>query len=132
MSEYDKLFTLDSANALLPQIRRLLGEILIFRSKMSEITSSKLQIAAGNGHGLKSEEETQRDLASVVSSAIDIRSLVDAIEETGALVKDIDTGLVDFPSIREGRVVFLCWKMGEDKIRYWHETDAGFADRQEL
>jgi hypothetical protein len=50
----------------------------------------------------------------------------------GIELKDIDRGLIDFPSPREGRVVYLCWRLGERRIRYWHEVDAGFAGRQPL
>jgi hypothetical protein len=54
------------------------------------------------------------------------------IQELGCELKDIDMGLVDFPALREGRVVYLCWRYGEDRLRYWHELDAGFAGRQPL
>ena len=53
-------------------------------------------------------------------------------EKSGIDVKDISTGLVDFPSIREGRVVFLCWRMEEETISHWHELETGFAARQPL
>ena len=61
-----------------------------------------------------------------------ISSLVNSIQEIGCIVKSIDEGLVDFPHVREGREVYLCWKYGEPDIAYWHEVDAGFAGRTPL
>jgi hypothetical protein len=58
--------------------------------------------------------------------------LLHFILDTGAQVKDINTGLLDFPALREGHEVYLCWKYGEDQIAFWHEIDAGFAGRQPI
>jgi hypothetical protein len=54
------------------------------------------------------------------------------LDQTGVLLKGIDEGLLDFPSERDGRVVYLCWRMGEDTISFWHEVDTGFSGRQPL
>jgi hypothetical protein len=64
--------------------------------------------------------------------AREIEKDVSAIEETGCILRDVDTGVVDFFSIQDGTVVFLCWKKGEDSIRYWHSIREGFAGRQPL
>jgi hypothetical protein len=64
-----------------------------------------------------------------------VRRLEETLEEItdrGIIVRDVASGLVDFPSLREGREVYLCWISGEDRIEYWHETDRGFAHRQPL
>ena len=58
--------------------------------------------------------------------------LLHRIFDTGAQVKDINTGLLDFPALREGQEVYLCWKYGEDQIAFWHEIDAGFVGRQPI
>jgi hypothetical protein len=57
---------------------------------------------------------------------------VNKIQETGCVVKDLDTGLIDFPSLLDGQEVYLCWKVGEDRIEYWHGLHEGFAGRKPL
>src|SRR5262249_10837930 len=61
-----------------------------------------------------------------------VKQAVDSIEATGCLVKGLDTGLLDFPSRIDGEDVYLCWKLGEDRIRFWHRQDEGFAGRKLL
>jgi hypothetical protein len=86
---------------------------------------------AGNGSGFDSsamadlDERIAKELAGVAQS-------VNAIHELGAVVKDADTGLVDFPAVVEGAEAFLCWQLGEDEVEYWHGLDDGFAGRKPL
>ena len=61
-----------------------------------------------------------------------VRTLATEINSAGCQLKDLDTGLIDFPTVWEGREVFLCWKLGETEVGHWHEIDAGFASRQPL
>jgi hypothetical protein len=61
-----------------------------------------------------------------------LNDLVHQIQATGAILKDLNTGLIDFLAIREGREIFLCWKYGEDQLEFWHDLDVGFAGRQRL
>lgn len=61
-----------------------------------------------------------------------LEEVVGEIQETGCVVKDVDEGLVDFPTLRDGREVYLCWKLGEKRIEYWHGMDEGFAGRKPL
>ncbi len=118
-------FTLEEANAALKVIRPLMNEILEIRrlilEKQPEIWPT-LEKAAGNG-GSRAASEVVQDFDR-------LDSLVHQIQDTGAIIKDINSGLLDFLAIREGREVYLCWQYDEDEIRYWHELDAGFAGRQ--
>ena len=68
----------------------------------------------------------------VESEARELARTIDELLERGVEVKDIDEGLVDFPALRHGETVLLCWRLGEDEIRYWHTAEAGFAGRREL
>jgi hypothetical protein len=68
----------------------------------------------------------------VERAAAAIARCIEGIQELGAIVKDIDRGLVDFPALRDGEEVLLCWQLGEDEIRYWHGVDEGFAGRKKL
>jgi len=122
-----RLFTLAEANALLPGLRPLLEEMAAARQKIVEAEPELWPIiekALGNGGGKKAGamlvhfEAVQRNLQ--------------AITDLGVEIKDIATGLIDFPSDRDGRIVYLCWRLGEDDIAFWHDLDAGFAGRQSL
>jgi lysophospholipase L1-like esterase len=118
-------FTLEEANMALKVIRPLMNEVLEIRQvileKQPEIWPT-LEKAAGNG-GSRAASEVVQDFDR-------LDSLVHQIQDTGAIIKDINTGLLDFLAFREGREVYLCWQYDEDEIRYWHEIDAGFAGRQ--
>lgn len=122
-----KTFTLEEANTLLPQVIGLLDDMLEARNKIVAGGSSLeavLRQAGGNGGNKKSGEYVlllQRFNASL-----------NALQEMGIELKDLDQGLVDFPSYRDGQLVYLCWKRGEDRIRFWHDLTAGFAGRQPL
>ncbi len=67
-----------------------------------------------------------------VESVSHLMFLINQIKEMGVLLKDVDKGLCDFPYMRQGRVVYLCWQMGEDSIQYWHDIETGFAGREPL
>ncbi len=122
-----RLFTLQQANALLPKVRELLKELLDAREKIVEAQPELwpvLEKSVGNGGGKKAGE--------MLRYFEIIQRNAQAIQEIGIEIKDINTGLIDFPSERDGRTVYLCWRYGEGEIAYWHELDAGFAGRQPL
>lgn len=127
MSEAGRYFTLEQARATLEVIRPLVAEILEIRQS---ILSREPQVwpvvanAAGNG-GNKAASQ-------VVQEFDRLNQAVRAILATGALLKDINIGLVDFPALREDREIYLCWKYGEEDIQFWHEIDAGYAGRRPL
>ena len=128
-----KLFTREEAEALLPQIRPLLLEIQQLGQEIAghesrlHIDQTKLM---SNGHKPQVDAETLRGEVRTLNNRI--RTNVDKILAMGVIVKDIAEGLVDFPALHHGREVYLCWKLGEDRIHYWHEIEAGFAGRQPL
>jgi hypothetical protein len=122
-----KTFTLEEAEALLPQVKELLDEMTEVRDEIVSSganLASVLQSASGNG-GSKSSSEyillLQRFNASLAT-----------LQEFGVELKDLDQGLVDFPSYRGEQLIFLCWKRGEDHIRFWHDLESGIAGRKPL
>lgn len=118
-------FTLAEARAALPRVRALMDQAQAARQAILRIEPDLWPIlsrSAGNGHSV--------DAGRVLQHYRGLQEAVKAILKMGVLVKDLDSGLVDFLSLRDGREVFLCWRMGEADIRYWHELDAGFAGRQ--
>ena len=122
-----KTFTLEEANALVPQINELLDEMTNLRDQivsMGSALQSVLQHAGGNG-GNKAGSEYVLLLQRFNAS-------LSFIQELGCELKDLDQGLIDFPSYRDGKLVYLCWKRGEPRVEFWHDIEAGFAGRQRL
>lgn len=121
------LFTLDQARALLPRVRALMDQAQAARRSIIEQEPELWPVlakAVGNGHSAKAGQ--------VVEHYDALRRAVRAILELGVQLKDLEMGLVDFLSIHKGREVFLCWRQGEDDIRFWHDLDSGFAGRRPI
>lgn len=120
-----RYFTLDEANAAVDVIRPLMKEVLEIRQlilKRQPEVWPALEKAAGNGGSR---------LASELAYEFNrLDALIHEIQSTGPEIKDINTGLLDFLALREGREVYLCWRYGEEAVGYWHGLDAGFAGRQ--
>ncbi len=128
-----RYFTLEEAEALLPTITLLLHKIQDEREKMHAIEGEleELQIQSmGNGHHLQSR--IQRLHQEVLKAVQSLQQAIEELQEAGCELKDPDTGLIDFLSLRDNREVYLCWRLGEDHIRFWHDLDTGFAGRQLL
>ncbi len=122
-----KTFTLEEANAYIPQLEQLLAEMQSIREQLvaeAPVLENVLSSAGGNG-GSKAASEYLMRLQRF--SALNMM-----IADIGCELKDLGLGLVDFPSYRDGILVYLCWKSGEPRIEYWHDIDAGFAGRQPL
>jgi hypothetical protein len=126
-----RLFTLEEANALLPAIEPTLESL---RDLKEQLDTAKIELdrftpaMRGNGHGTD-VLALERRIAELIAQ---ISAGIDEISAHGVEIKDLNHGLIDFPSLREGRVVYLCWRLGEDQIAYWHDLDAGFAGRQPI
>ena len=124
-----KLFTLEEANALLPAVRDILRRIQSSRRRLS-VYRHQAKLAAEGAEQGGGGMEGGWLYAKILTKLTDEIAELDAI---GVQLKDFDRGLVDFPSLREGRVVLLCWQLGEgDQLEWWHDMDAGFAGRTPL
>jgi hypothetical protein len=122
MSRY---FTLQEARDALTAIRPLMDEIQAIRQKILARRPEVWPVverAAGNGGS--------QAASKIVEEFGRLDALVHQIQDTGALFKDINLGLLDFPALREGHEVYLCWKYGEEDIAFWHEIEAGYAGRK--
>ena len=121
-------FTLDEANSLIPWLVETFRKLELLRQEYTAIQErlADLERASGNladGDKLK---------VSAEHLARQIEEGVEEILDQGILIRDVSRGLVDFPSHRNGREVYLCWIGGEERIDYWHETDRGFSHREPL
>lgn len=120
----DVSYTVESANALLPQLAPALVELREKFEEAEKIREAYSQIAAGNGRSQRQGEE-QRKMARVAE-------LLGRLEEWGIQLRDITTGLVDFPAEMSGERVFLCWRLGEEEIAFYHSPEDGFRGRRPL
>ena len=129
-----RFFTLEEANELLPAVRSLAERMVAHRHALASAQQHYAAFVAriaGNGGGLN-PAEFARAQEEVEQQAAGVARCVEAIHELGALVKDVDEGLVDFPSRRGGAEVLLCWRVGENEITHWHGADEGFTGRKPL
>jgi hypothetical protein len=129
-----RFFTLEEANALVPRVNDLLQALQHSTETLQSLQARLEDFRARKREGDHADEAriTQDALTEATSLAEEMRASLTELREIGCEIKDVRTGLVDFPSLRENRTVYLCWRLGEDEIRYWHELDAGFAGRQAL
>ena len=129
-----RYFTVEEANEALADVRPLTEELVAHRRALVELQERQAAVTtriAGNGGNVEPSElqEVQGMLDEAVAG---IARCVARIHELGALVKDLDDGLVDFPARRGDEDVLLCWRLGEKRIEYWHPVDGGFASRKPL
>lgn len=123
-----KLFTLEEANALLPEIRKKLVRIQKLYATVAEMREEASAAASASEFGGGMEGGS-----GYVHSLYEIGKITTEINAAGVQLKDYTRGLIDFPSRRGDRIVLLCWQLGEgDEIEWWHDTEAGFAGRQPL
>ena len=127
-------FTPEEANALLPWLEERFSRMVPVRDELAVRQGDLLELLRqrrGNGSASKEEDivGAQRDVDRLTQRLQrDLRE----IAARGIIVQDLGSGLVDFPSHRQGREVYLCWLRGEQRVGHWHETDAGFGGRQPL
>ncbi len=131
-----RLFTVAEANAALPLVRAIVrdivslsGSIMDRRARLDALKSRRRDTRPDLQAYADELADAERQLARDVDQ---LESYLSELEELGVELKSAPQGLVDFPSIMDGRLVYLCWKYGEPEVQYWHELDAGFAGRQPL
>jgi len=122
-----KLFTTDKARRALPLVRRIVKDIVasveLLAGVEEEFADARYESSAESLEALADRRQRVQDR---------LRELVDELSELGVLLKDSRCGLVDFPARYQNRVVYLCWRLGEENITHWHEVDAGFTGRQPI
>jgi hypothetical protein len=130
----ERIFTPDEANELLPTVRPLVERMVEGKRALDAAQAEADEVSArisGNGGGLPPARLAEVN-DDVTRRATELARAVDKLQGLGVMVKDLDTGLIDFPSVREGRDVLLCWRLGEDEVAFWHGYDDGFAGRRPI
>jgi hypothetical protein len=122
--DQERRFTVDEANARLPDLREALARMREARQVILRSAERVQAAVARNGGGREGKEYS--DAMSL------LRDEVERISKDGIILRDVETGLVDFPSERDGRLVYLCWRLGEEQVAFWHDVDTGFPGRRSL
>jgi hypothetical protein len=131
----DRTFNLDEAHSLLPVLESLLRTAIAGKKLMEEVEAEmqaltqRIFLNGGTHVDVVATARRKAERAKAEQRAKDALAEIDSI---GVQVKDIDTGLLDFPCVVEGQVVLLCWRMGESSITHWHSTEEGFAGRKPI
>jgi hypothetical protein len=127
-----RVFTLEEANAALTELRPIVERMVQHRRNLTAAQVRQAELVtriAGNGGDMVPSD--LHDLAETIQREADaISDCVEQIDQAGAQVKSLEEGLLDFPAKRGQEDVLLCWKLGEDEIRFWHGTDEGFSARK--
>jgi len=122
--ETGRMYSVEEANATLGRLRASLARIKEARREVLRSGKRVGARAAANGGGPEG--------AAYLEAVSILREEVESLAADDIILRDAESGLVDFPSRREGRVVQLCWRLGEDRVEHWHEVDAGFQARKVL
>jgi hypothetical protein len=129
-----RYFTPEEANAALDEVRPLVEKLVAHRQRLQRAERERAELAAliaGNGGGIDTQRLARID-QRMERARVGIARSVNAIHGLGAIVKDLDEGLVDFPARYAGEDVLLCWRLGEPEVAFWHGLEEGFAGRKQL
>lgn len=131
-----KYFTAEEANQTLPLVKLIIGDITELYADIRE-RRDRLTAISSHEYGSGERDDVYSEELEAVETSIyeDIERLkkyISELTDLGIELKDPEIGLIDFPSLQDGREVCLCWKHEEDAVAFWHEVDAGFAGRQSL
>ena len=128
----DRTFTPDEANSALTQVRPLAERMVELRGRLAELEDEQreaVRVVSGNGSGEGVGDAHTPEFAKL---ARELRDIAEELALIGVHLKDPDTGLLDFPAVREGEDVLLCWQVGESDVEWWHSLEDGFAGRRRI
>jgi hypothetical protein len=130
----ERSFTPDEANNALSEVRGVAERLVAVRTRMRELERAQGELVTaigsnGGGYAASDLNAAQSELGGLADVAL---ACVERLEELGVVVKDLDLGLLDFPSEREGEEVLLCWHVGEDSVAFWHGLEEGYAGRKPI
>ncbi|HEY2934202.1 MAG TPA: DUF2203 domain-containing protein [Acidobacteriota bacterium] len=125
--EDKRYFTLQEATETLKEVRNWIAHLTDIKKSIDD-KASEVEMLKEKG-----VDNAGSPIGTLyVEELIDLQNTLNRIQERGVIVKDLNRGLVDFPHMREGREVYLCWELGEDAIEFWHEVEDGYAGRQKI
>jgi hypothetical protein len=122
------LFTVDQANTILPKVKKPFDEILFCKNNVIDI-QEELQNLSDSNCSFEKFITKKQELNHAVTS---LYSMIQKLEDMGVMIKSVDEGLLDFPSIRYDEEIWLCWKFGENQVKFWHGKEEGFMGRKPI
>ena len=136
-SNSPKTFTVSEANTLLPNVKALIEQLQGLQRSIAQTTQQLDELVSklsqGDGYPIHALKDQIVNVARHQLQLIEaFQSTLNSLQELGCELKDLALGLVDFYGMREGELVYLCWKLGEDQIHFWHTLEGGYASRQAL
>jgi hypothetical protein len=132
--EVPRYFTLEEANEALEELRPLAEQMVERRRELVEAQARRASLGAQvgtNGGDLTPSDFAEAD-EQLERAASELAECIERIQTAGVLIKDLDRGLLDFPALRDGEEILLCWHVGEDEIRFWHGVEEGYAGRKPI
>lgn len=120
-------FTPSEANSILPEVRSILDQLL---ERKNNVVTARMELDRLPTEG--NLEQAEQIRAKIQALIAEIERGVTSLEEMGCIVRHIDEGIVDFPAMRFGEQVYLCWRVGEPTVSFWHDMNSGFAGRQQI
>jgi hypothetical protein len=124
-----KYFSLAAAEKLLPDIEKIMKRVKSLDKALELLSSIEIEVYDDNQENLKKITKLNRSFHKL---SHEFYANIEKLEDLGCVIKDIELGLIDFYSRFEGRDIFLCWKLGEKRIRFWHEIDTGYMGRKPI
>jgi hypothetical protein len=127
-----RTFTPSEANSALERVRPLAEQMVAVRARLTELEGEQrevVKIIAGNGSGYGVGEARTPEFSRLAG---ELEGCIAGLNALGVLVKDAETGLLDFPAVRGGESVLLCWRIGEEAVEWWHGLEDGFAGRKRI
>ncbi len=132
-TQVSRFYTVAQANAQLPELTRLLKAMQVQGQQLAGLqgrVALRKQKIKSNGHHNPAEDAMVEQASRALEEAL--QNGIRQLAELNIELKDLERGLIDFPAMREGEEVFLCWELGEPEVNYWHETTTGYAGRKPL
>jgi hypothetical protein len=130
-----RTYRVDEANLVLPEVRRLTGRIAELNGQLPELQDEQRiaeYLARRPGAGAQDRRRNEDATARLQSAEDEMMAAVSGLDQLGVQLKDASSGLVDFLSYREGELIELCWKLGEERIAHWHRIGEGYPGRKPL
>jgi hypothetical protein len=127
-----KLYTLEEANAMLPLLRAILRDVTALQADLRERYERLVRLQKTEGMDKVHRDEVQQMIEDFERAQDKMREYEFELEKLSVELKDYDTGLIDFRHMKDGREVYLCWKLGEPEVAHWHELNVGFSGRQKI
>lgn len=122
------LFTVDKANTILPKVKKRFDEILCCKNNVMDI-QEELQNLSDSHCSFEKFIKKKQELNHAVTA---LYNMIQELEDMGIMIKSVDEGLLDFPSIRYDEEIWLCWKFGENQVKFWHRKEEGFMGRKPI